>query len=247
MIPIKSPDEWKMIRHAGRIVAQVLEELQPLIEPGRTTLELDRKAQSFIREHQAVPAFLGYHGFPATLCTSLNEQVVHGIPSLVQLNAGDIISIDVGVKYQGWYADGAWTYPVGEVDAATQKLLATTQESLFKGIAAAREKNHLSDIGHAVQTHVEAAGFSVVRDFVGHGIGRDLHEEPQVPNHGEPGEGVVLKSGMVLAIEPMVNAGGFAVKTLEDGWTVVSQDGSRSAHFEHTVVITPHGAEVLTQ
>jgi len=221
--------------------------LEDLIRPGITTKELDIWAEKLIRSRGAMPGFKGYHGFPATLCTSVNEQVVHGIPGSRVLKAGEIISVDVGVRLKGWYGDAARTYAVGRVDSETERLMRVTREALELGVAQARPDNRLSDIGHAIQTHVEAAGFSVVRDFVGHGIGRELHEAPQIPNYGEPHCGVRLKKGMVLAIEPMVNAGQFEVRVLDDKWTVVTQDGLLSSHFEYTVALSDTVAEVMTK
>lgn len=247
MIPIKRPEEIDAIRQAGRIVGSILAEMESKVRPGVTTSELDQWAEAYIRDQGGEPAFKGYHGFPATLCTSINEQVVHGIPGQRQLKNGELISIDVGVKLNGWYSDAARTYAVGEVDPQTAKLMDITYSSLQAGISQAKPGNRLSDIGHAVQQVVEGAGFSVVRDFVGHGIGRQLHEEPQIPNFGEPHQGVRLKTGMVLAIEPMVNYGGYEVRTLDDRWTVVTKDGQRSAHYEYTIAIAPQGAEVLTK
>lgn len=246
MISLKSRAEIAKIREGGRIVAEILNGLPEVIRPGISTAELDRWAEALIRRRGALPAFKGYRGFPATLCTSVNEQVVHGIPGGRILKDGDLLSVDVGVKLDGWYSDAARTYPVGAVSPLAEKLMKVTRESLEAAIREARPGRHLSDIGHAVQRHVEAAGFSVVRDFVGHGIGRELHEDPQIPNFGEPNRGLRLKSGMVLAIEPMVNAGDFPVRVLKDQWTVVTQDQSLSAHFEHTVAVGEGEAEVLT-
>ncbi|NTV53544.1 MAG: type I methionyl aminopeptidase [Candidatus Firestonebacteria bacterium] len=248
MISLKTAAELGLMRVAGKIVAEVLHGMQARVKPGVSTAELDRWAEQLIVGRKAVPAFKGYRGFPATLCTSLNGEVVHGIPSAARvLKDGDIVSVDVGVRYREWYADAAWTYPVGAITAEAERLLKVTRESLELGIAQALPGKRLMDIGHAVQTHVEEAGFSVVRDFVGHGIGRELHEDPQIPNFGNAGQGVKLKAGMVLAIEPMVNAGGYEVRVLADGWTTVTQDGSLSAHFEHTVALLDGQAEVLTQ
>lgn len=235
-----------MLRRAGRMVAEVLDGLEELIRPGMTTGGLDSWAEKYIRSRKALPSFKGYQGYSGTLCTSVNEEVVHGIPGPRVLKSGDIISIDVGVNVDGWHGDGARTYPVGGVDDESQRLMRVTKEALALGIKEAQVGNHLFNIGHAIQKYVEAAGFSVVRDFVGHGIGQEIHEEPQVPNFGEPGRGVLLQSGMILAIEPMVNAGDFEVRILDDHWTVVTKDRSRSAHFEHTVAILDTGAEVLT-
>ncbi|MEW6517448.1 MAG: type I methionyl aminopeptidase [candidate division FCPU426 bacterium] len=246
MIALRSRAEIAAMRQAGRVVAEVFSGLEALIKPGVTTAELDRWAEALIRERGGKPSFKGYHGFPGTLCTSLNEEVVHGIPGNRKLREGDLLSVDVGVCWEGWHGDAARTYPVGAVAEESLRLLEVTRAALQLGIAQARSGNRLSDIGHAVQRHVEAAGFSVVRDFVGHGIGRELHEDPQVPNFGPPHQGVLLKPGMVLAIEPMVNAGQYGVHVLKNRWTVVTNDGSRSAHFEHTVAISESEAEVLT-
>lgn len=247
MISLKTPAEIEKMRAGGKIVGEILKGLREMIRPGITTAELNRWAEALIRRHKAQPAFKGYRGFPAALCTSVNEQVVHGIPSPRVLKDGDLISVDVGVKLDGWYSDGAWTYPVGTVSTSAERLMQVTRESLELAIAQVQAGIYLSNIGHTVQKHVEAAGFSVVRDFVGHGIGRELHEDPQVLNYGEPNRGPRLKAGMVLAIEPMVNAGGYPVSILKDQWTVVTQDKSLSAHFEHTVAVLDGGAEVLTK
>lgn len=234
------------MRQAGRIVAGTLQELAGAVRPGITTIQLDTLARQYIQKSGARPAFLGYHGFPATICTSLNEEVVHGIPGLRRLKAGDIISIDVGVFYKGYYGDAAATFPVGEVSPLAKRLLEVTRESLYKGIEKAYPGNRLYDISAAIQTYVESRGFSVVRSYVGHGIGSEMHEEPQVPNYGLPGKGPLLEAGMVLAIEPMVNAGTWEVETLSDDWTVVTKDRNLSAHFEHTVAIMQDGPEILT-
>ncbi|MFC4765927.1 type I methionyl aminopeptidase [Effusibacillus consociatus] len=247
MIVSKSKTELDMMREAGRIVALTHQELAKAIRPGITTQELDQIAEEFIRKQGAVPSFKGYHGFPASICASVNEELVHGIPGSRVLREGDIISIDIGVEKHGFHGDSAWTYPVGTISDEAVRLLRVTEESLFKGIEQTREGNRLSDIGHAIQTHVEAAGFSVVRDYVGHGIGRQMHEDPQIPNYGPPGRGPRLKVGMTLAIEPMVNIGTYHCKTLADNWTVVTADGSLAAHFEHTVAITENGPEILTR
>lgn len=246
MIVLKRPDEIARMRAAGRIVGQLLEEIGRRIRPGVTTAELDRFAEAFIRERGAVPSFKGYRGYPASICTSVNEQVVHGIPAARRLREGDILSVDVGVVLDGYHGDAARTFPVGDVDERALRLLEVTEQALWAGIEQARVGHHLSDIGHAIQRLVEGAGLSVVREFVGHGIGRQMHEEPQVPNYGLPGRGVRLRAGMTLAIEPMVNEGGSDVTILEDHWTAVTVDGSRSAHFEHTVAITDGGPVVLT-
>ncbi|MBE3585291.1 type I methionyl aminopeptidase [Desulfofundulus thermocisternus] len=247
MITIKSQRELRYMRDAGRVVAGVLGELSRAIKPGVTTAELDRLAEDFILARGARPAFKGLYGFPASICTSVNEQVVHGIPGLRKLESGDIISIDVGAEINGYYGDGAATFPVGVVSPEAEKLMAVAEEALYEGIRFARQGNRLSDISHAVQSYVEKHGFSVVREYVGHGIGRSMHEEPQVPNFGKPGRGPRLKAGMTLAIEPMVNAGTHEVRTLGDNWTVVTRDSSLSAHFEHTVAITDGEPEILTR
>ncbi|MBS4007411.1 MAG: type I methionyl aminopeptidase [Clostridium sp.] len=246
MITIKSERELALMRYAGRVVAEVLQELKAAIRPGITTLELDRIAERYIKKANCQPAFKGYHGFPASICASINEQVVHGIPSLRRLLAGDIVSIDVGAVYQGYFGDAAATFPVGHVSEETMRLIYVTEQSLQLGITQAVEGKHLTDISHAVQEYVEENGFSVVRNYVGHGIGNQMHEEPQVPNFGKPGRGPRLQAGMVLAIEPMVNAGTWHVETLQDNWTVVTLDRKCSAHFEHTVAVGKEKAEILT-
>lgn len=247
MIELKSPREIELMREAGRIVAAVLRELASALRPGITTADLDRLAERLIREAGAEPAFKGYQGFPASICTSINDEVVHGIPSPRRvIRDGDVVSIDVGARYHGYHGDSAATFAVGAVSAEARRLLEVTRRSLEAGIAAARPGHRVGDVGHAVQQVVEAAGFSVVRDYAGHGIGRAMHEDPQVPNYGRPGTGLRLRPGLVLAIEPMVNAGGPAVRTDPDGWTVRTVDGSLSAHFEHTVLITEGEPEVLT-
>lgn len=232
---------------ACRIVAEVLDLLRGTVAVGISTLEIEKVAEDAVIKAGGVPAFKGYKGYPASLCASLNDQVVHGIPSALRLKDGDILSIDLGVLYQGYYGDAATTIPVGRISAGAEKLLAVTEESLYRGIDMAIVGNRVSDISHAIQTHVERSGFSVVREFVGHGIGASLHEEPQVPNFGLPGRGDRLKEGMTLAIEPMVNFGGYKIRVLRDGWTAVTADGSLSAHFEHTVAVTKNGACVLTR
>jgi methionyl aminopeptidase len=247
VIVCKSPAEIERMRTANALVADVLAELAAMVAPGVTTAELDARAEALVRAGGAEPAFKGYRGYPATLCASVNEQVVHGIPSDRALDEGDIISLDMGVKLNGFYGDSAVTVPVGTVAPEVLALLRVTRESLEKGIAQTRLGGRVSDIGHAIQQHVEASGFSVVREFVGHGIGAALHEDPQIANYGEPGHGPRLAEGMVLAIEPMVNMGKPAVRVLRDGWTAVTRDGSLSAHFEHTVAVTKDGPRVLTQ
>jgi methionyl aminopeptidase len=247
MIELKSKEQLARMRKAGRIVAETLELMRKMVAPGVTTEQLDRAAEDYIGKCNAIPAFKGYNGFPATLCTSINEEVVHGIPGLRALKSGDIISIDCGAIIDGYVGDSAITLPVGEISRELQNLLAVTEESLRFGIAQALKGNRLFDISHAVQTYVEENTMSVVRDYVGHGIGRKMHEEPQVPNFGKPGRGPRLEVGMVLAIEPMVNLGGYQVETLENQWTVVTKDRRASAHFEHTVAITENGPEILTR
>jgi methionyl aminopeptidase len=247
VIVCRSAAELEKMRAAGRLVGEVLTELTARVAPGVTTSTLDDIAEELIRRAGAIPAFKGYHGYPATICASINEEVIHGIPSGRRiLNEGDVISIDVGASLDGYYGDSAVTLPVGAVSEQAATLLRVTEESLYKAIERVRVGGRISDIGHAVQHHVEAYGFSVVREFVGHGIGQRMHEEPQVPNYGEPGRGPRLTEGMVLAIEPMVNAGKPAVKVLADGWTAVTRDGSLSAHFEHTVAVTADGPWILT-
>jgi methionyl aminopeptidase len=247
VIVCRSAAELERMREAGRLVGEVLTELSAAVGPGVSTAELDELAEKRIRQAGATPAFKGYHGYPATICASINDEVIHGIPSGRRVLAeGDIISIDVGAALDGYYGDSAVTLPVGQVSEQAATLLRVTEESLYKAIEQARPGHRVSDIGHAVQKHVEAFGFSVVREFVGHGIGVRMHEEPQVPNYGEPGHGPRLTEGMVLAIEPMVNAGKPAVKVLADGWTAVTRDTSLSAHFEHTVAVTAGEPWVLT-
>jgi methionyl aminopeptidase len=247
VIVLKSAAELGKMRSAGRIVAEILAKLESLIIPGVTSGELDRVAEQECLRFGAKPAFKGYGGFPYALCASPNDRVVHGFPDQRPLQEGDILSIDFGVLYQGFYGDAAVTVPVGRIDDRTSRLVAATRQALDQAIAKAVPGGRLSDISHAVQSWVEPQGFSVVREFVGHGIGRKLHEAPQLPNFGPPGQGPRLKPGMTLAIEPMINAGVPGVRILEDGWTAVTQDGQRSAHFEHTVAITEHGPEILTR
>ncbi len=247
MIILKSERELRYMRDAGRIVAGALEEVKKAALPDVTTQELDKVAEEYIKGAGAIPAFKGYHGFPGNICTSVNEQVVHGIPGLRRLKSGDNVSIDIGAVINGYYGDAAITVPVGEVDAEVAKLIEVTEASLNKGLEQAVAGNKLSDISHAVQVEAEAHGYGVVRDYVGHGIGRNMHEDPQIPNYGPPGRGPRLKPGMTLAIEPMINLGTYGVRTLDDGWTVVTTDGKRSAHFEHTVVVTENGPEILTK
>ncbi len=247
MIQRKTPDEIARMRAAGRLAAEVRDELAASIRPGVTTAELDARAGEAIARRGATSAFLGYRGYPGQVCVSINEEVVHGIPGPRRIAVGDLVSLDVGVRLDGWHGDTATTVMVGVSDPDTVRLVRVTEAALAAAIAQARPGNRLGDISHAVQAAVEAAGFSVVRDFVGHGIGRRLHEDPQVPNFGPAGQGPELRVGMTLAIEPMVNAGGAAVRVLDDGWTVVTRDGRPSAHVEHTVGIGPDGAEILTR
>lgn len=248
MISLKSESELEIIGRAGQIVAAVLERIREEARPGVSTEELDAIAEAYIRQQSgATPAFKGLYGFPGTLCTSINEEVVHGIPSDGRvLRDGDILSVDVGVELEGYFADHAITFAVGEVDPETERLLEITERALEEGIARARVGGHVGDIGAAISALVEDAGFSIIRELVGHGVGHAAHEDPQVPNYGKAGHGRRLQEGLVIAIEPMVNVGGRRIRTLEDGWTVVTADGSLSAHFEHTVAVTPEGPRVLT-
>ena len=247
MIVCKSPEEVEKMRAANALVAGVLGELKEAVQPGMTAQELDEVAEMRVREAGAVPAFKGYHGYPATLCVSINDAVVHGIPSPRELVEGDIVSIDMGVVLDGYYGDAALTVGVGAISDAAAELLDVTRDALHLAIDCARVGRRVSDLGYAVQTHVESRGYSVVREFVGHGIGTKLHEEPQIPNYGKPGRGPYLKEGMVLAIEPMVNAGQAAVRVLDDGWTAVTADGSLSAHFEHSVAVSKDGPVILSR
>ncbi len=247
VIYLKSPQEIEIMAEAGRIVGQVMKSLNEVISVGITTREIEQFADDQIRSLGGKSAFRGYRGYPSSICSSINEEVVHGIPSSRKLKDGDIISIDLGVFYDGFFGDAAYTFPVGKTDEETALLMKVTEEALYRGIEKAVVGNRVNDISHAIQQHAEQYGFSVVRTFVGHGIGRQLHEEPQVPNFGAPGRGPRLKQGMTLAIEPMVNAGTFEVKVLEDGWTAVTADSRRSAHYEHTVVVMPDRARILTK
>ena len=246
MIIIKNNDEIALMRKAGRIVGETLLLLEKEVKPGITTADLDRIAEEFITKHGAKPSFKGLYGFPSSLCISVNEQVIHGFPGAYVLREGDIVSIDCGAFLDGFHGDAARTFPVGNISVDAQKLIDITKESFFQGIKFAKEGNKLTDISYGIQSYVEAAGFSVVRDFVGHGIGRKVHEDPNVPNFGKSGRGPKLLEGMVLAIEPMINAGTHKVKTLKDGWTVVTADSSLSAHYENTVAILSDGPEILT-
>lgn len=247
MIISKTPREIEIMRQAGKIVALTHAELRKYISPGISTKELDAIAEKFIRKHDAIPSFKGYNGFRGSICASVNNELVHGIPGDRVLKDGDIISIDIGAKYNGYHGDSAWTYPVGKIDDETRKLLDVTEESLYLGLKEAKPGERLSNISHSIQTFVEANGFSIVREYVGHGVGQDLHEDPQIPHYGPPNKGPRLKPGMVLAIEPMVNAGSRYVRTLSDNWTVVTVDDKMCAHFEHTIAITEDGYEILTK
>ncbi len=239
-------EEISIIRKSNQIVAKILAELGKMITPGVQTKELDEYAELRAKEMDAIPAFKGYRGYPASLCTSINEEIVHGIPSSRCLRDGDIISLDFGVLYEGYYGDAAVTYPVGEITPKAKELIKAAEETFYKGIEQMKPGRRISDISFAIQSHVESQGFSVIRAFVGHGIGLSLHEEPQVPNFGSPGRGPKLKSGMVLAIEPMIATGDWDVEILDDNWTAITRDGSLSAHFEHTVAITQKGPEILS-
>jgi methionyl aminopeptidase len=246
MHELKNKSEIVYIKHACRVVADLLLYLKEITKPGVTTKWLDSKAEEFIRKKGGIPAFKNYNGFPSSICTSVNDEVIHGIPSSYRLKEGDILSVDVGVKKSGYYGDAAVTLPVGQVKPQLLKLLRVTEQALYSGIENARNSNHISDISKAVQDTVERGGFSVVRDFVGHGVGRKLHEEPPIPNYKTPGRGPLIVSGMTLAIEPMVNIGSYEVVIKDDNWTVVTKDGRPSAHFEHTVLVTENGPEILT-
>ncbi|PTL38443.1 type I methionyl aminopeptidase [Alkalicoccus saliphilus] len=247
MITSKTSKELDKLRRAGEIVARTHHELKQHIHPGITTKELDHIADRFIRSSDAVPSFKGYHGFTGSICTSVNEELVHGIPGPRVLREGDIISIDIGAQYKGYHGDSAWTYAVGTIDAGKQRLLDVTEASLFEGLSHAAPGRRVTDISHAVQNYAEYYGFSVVREYTGHGVGKHLHEEPAVPNFGPPGRGPRLKEGMVIAVEPMLNAGRRHVRTLSDNWTVVTSDKSMCAHFEHTIAIVDTGYEILTK
>ena len=245
-VHLRDKDEVEAIQAAAQLVARTLQLMRREVRAGVTTAELDRVAEEFIRGHGGRPSFKGYRGFPASICSSVNDEVVHGIPGSRALRDGDIVGIDVGVELQGYHGDAAWTFAVGEVSVEASRLLQVTREALDKGIAQAQPGGRIGDISHAVQSHVEAAGFSVVRELVGHGIGREMHEEPQVPNYGPPGRGPKLMVGQVLAIEPMVNFGGADVVTRSDGWTIATREGSLSAHFEHTVAVDATGPVILS-
>lgn len=246
MIRIRTSDEIGLIRESGRLVAGALDLAADLVRPGLTTAAIEAELEAYVRDHGGTPEFKGYRGYPAAICTSVNDEVVHGIPGMRTLCEGDIVGIDVGVRKSGYVADGARTFPIGRVADDASRLVSATEQALAAGLAAVRAGARLTDVSHAVQVVAERAGCSVVRDLAGHGVGTELHEDPEIPNFGAPGCGPVLKAGMVLAIEPMVNAGGPAVRTLADGWTVVTADGGLSAHFEHTVAVGADGADVLT-
>ncbi len=245
-ISIKSEKDLEMLRKSGKILARVLKELRKAVKPGVSTAQLNQIAEELIRKEGAVAAFKGYQGFPSSICASINEEIIHGIPADRKLKEGDIISLDLGINYEGYFCDAAITLPVGLISSRLRKLIEVAKKALVLGIKQARPENHVSDISSTIQNYVEKNGFSVIREFAGHGVGFNLHEEPQIPNFGKPHQGPILKSGMVFAIEPMVNMGTWETLTLEDGWTVVSKDGFPSAHFEHTVAITERGPEILT-
>ena len=246
MITFKGPAEFARMRRAGRVVAEVLTKVTEAARPGVSLLSLDRLAAGILAERGCLPSFLNYHGYPAHICLSLNETIVHGIPDGRALREGDVLAVDVGAIFEGWHGDAATTFGIGEISAEARRLLEVTERGLWAGIEQCRDGRRLGDVGHAISSVAAAAGFGVVREYTGHGIGRQMHEEPQVLNYGEPGKGLRLKRGMAVCIEPMFNLGGRQTKVLEDGWTVVTADGSLSAHFEHTVAITAHGPEVLT-
>ncbi|WP_332696631.1 type I methionyl aminopeptidase [Halalkalibacter lacteus] len=247
MIICKTEREVEIMREAGKIVALTHQALKEHIQPGISTKELDEIAEKLIRTHDATPSFKGYNGFTGSICASVNEELVHGIPGKRVLKDGDVISVDIGAYYNGYHGDSAWTYAVGQISEKDQELLDVTETSLFKGLEFAKPGNRLSDISHAIQSYAEPLGYSIVREYVGHGVGQDLHEDPQIPHYGPPGKGPRLKPGMVLAIEPMINAGTRYVRTLSDNWTVVTVDGKNCAHFEHTIAITESGYEILTK
>lgn len=248
MVTRKSNREIELMRIAGRIVALAHQAVKEAIKPGMSTKQIDDLVEKVIRDNDAIPSFLNYNGYPASACVSINEEVVHGIPSPHRkLKSGDIVSVDIGAIYKGYHGDSAWTYACGDISEDAKRLLEGTEASLFAGLEYAKENNRLSDISHHVQKHAESLGFSVVRDFVGHGVGSHLHEDPQIPNYGLPGRGIRLKSGMTLAIEPMINLGNKEVKVLSDGWTTITRDKSLSAHFEHSILITKDGYEILTK
>ncbi|MCD4781433.1 MAG: type I methionyl aminopeptidase [Candidatus Omnitrophica bacterium] len=245
-IGIKTDDDLNILRDAGKILFDIFEELKCSLKIGITTIELDQVAEGLIKKNQVKPAFKGYRGYPACVCTSINEEVVHGIPKDKAVQSGDILSLDLGIIYKDYYADMAYSVGIGSISEELQRLLIVTEKALMRGIEQVSAGNHLSDISHAVQSYAEDHGFSVVRDFVGHGIGRFLHEEPEIPNFGPPHQGPILKPGMVFCVEPMVNVGDWKTKILDDGWTVVTEDGKASAHFEHMIAVTEKGPKILT-
>ncbi len=246
MVTLKSPREIETMRRSGKITSKVLTDLMQAVRPGISTRDLDRMAEKGIRELGGVPTFKGYHDYPASICASVNDEVVHGIPGDYLLREGDLLSIDIGTTFEGYVSDSAVTVPVGNISANARRLLDVTQECLMAGIAQMRKGNHLGDIGAAVQKHAEEAGYGVVRELVGHGVGTAMHEEPQVPNYGKAGAGLVLRPGLVIAIEPMITEGDYRVEILKDGWTVVTADGKLAAHFEHTIAVTEEGPKILT-
>jgi len=247
MISLRSPKDLEMLKRSGKILAVIMRKVEKIVQPGITTLDIDRLSEELISKEKALAAFKGYKGFPAAACVSVNEEIVHGIPGPRVILEGDIVSIDLGVNYQGYFSDMAVTLAVGKVDEGKKKLIAVTRQALDAGIKQAQAGNNLTDISHRIQSFVEARGFSVVRQFVGHGIGTALHEDPEIPNFGQPRLGPLLKSGMVLAIEPMISIGGWECLILDNGWTAVTKDGAASAHFEHTVAITDKGPVILTE
>ncbi len=247
MITIKSPREIELLRIAGEITGSTHNYLKPYIKPGITTKELDTLAEEYILSRDATPSFKGYDGFPGTVCISINEEVVHGIPGNRKLKEGDIVTLDIGACYKGYHGDSAWTYAVGKISDEKQKLMDVTKESLFKGLEQVKAGNRIGDIGHAVQEYAESFGYGVVRELVGHGVGTDVHEEPDVPNYGKAHTGPILKEGMVIAVEPMITMGDKAICILDDDWTIITQDEKPAAHFEHTVVVTKEGYEILTR
>lgn len=246
MISIKNARQLEKMREAGHLLYDVLSQVRAYIEPGMTTRQVNQFAEQLMRKHNAVPSFLNYNGFPASLCTSINEEVVHGIPGPTVLQEGMILSVDGGLVLDGWQADSAFTVGIGDISEEARKLIEVTEQSFFEGIAQARDGQHISDIGHAVQSYVEGFGFAPVRALCGHGIGRDMHEDPEVPNYGQPGRGTRLRAGMTIAVEPMIAAGDWQVEMLDDGWTVVTTDGSLCSHYEHTIAITDGEPEILT-
>ena len=247
MITIKSPREIELLRIAGEITGSTHNFLKPYIKPGITTKQLDNLAEEYILSRGATPSFKGYDGFPGSICTSINEEVVHGIPGTRKLKEGDIITLDIGACYKGYHGDSAWTYPVGKISKEKQKLMEVTKESLFKGLEQVKSGNRIGDIGHAIQTYVESFGYGVVRELVGHGVGTDVHEEPDVPNYGAPHTGPILKENMVIAVEPMITMGNKDICILDDDWTIITEDEKPAAHYEHTVLVTKDGYEILTR